>query len=67
MKQKTLPVFCNVGVFRIVLDIFQNNLDEFKDLLPMLGGFHMAKTVLHTIGKHVKGSGLDHILEYTEV
>ena len=44
------------GVFRIVLDIFLNNLDEFKDPLPMLGGFHMAKAVLHAIGKCVKGS-----------
>ena len=66
LKQKTLPVFCDEGVFRIVLDIFINNLDEFKDLLPMLRGFHMAKAVLHAVRKYVKGSGLDDILKYTK-
>ena len=49
------------------LDIFFNNLDGFKDLLPMLGGFHMVKAALHAIGKYVKGSGLDDILKYTNV
>ena len=33
LKQKALPVFCDQGVFRIILDIFLNNLDVFKDLL----------------------------------
>ena len=33
LKQKTLPVFNDEGVFRIILDIFLNNLDVFKDLL----------------------------------
>ena len=42
-----------------------NNLDEFKDLLPMLRGFYMVKAVLHTIRKYIKGSGLDDILKYT--
>ena len=53
LKQKTLPVFCDEGVFRIVFDLFRNNLDEFKDLLTMVGGFHMDKAVLHAIGKYV--------------
>ena len=51
LKQKTLRVFCGEGVFRIVVDIFLNNLDDFKDLLPMLRGFHMTKGVLHAIRK----------------
>ena len=67
MKQKTVPVFCDEGVFRIVLDIFLNNLVEFKDILPMLEGFHMAITVLYATGKYVKGSGLEDILKYTKV
>ena len=66
LKQKTLPVFCDEGVFRLVLDIFINNLDEFKDLLPLLRGFHMAKAVLHAVGKYVKGSILDDIIKYTK-
>ena len=67
MKQKKIPVFCDEGVFRIVLDISLNDLDEFKDLLPMLEGFHKAITVLYATGKHVQGSGLDDILKYTKV
>ena len=59
LKQKTLSVFCDEGVFRIVLDIFMNDLDEFKDLLPMLRGFHMAKAVLHAIRKYAKGYFLE--------
>ena len=65
LKQETFPVFCDEGVFRIVLDIFMNNLDEFNDLLPMLRGFYMVKAVLHAIRKYIKGSGLDDILKYT--
>ena len=65
LKQKTFPVFCDEGVLRIVLDIFMNNLDGFKDLLPMLRRFYMAKAVLHAIIKYVKGSGLD-ILKHTK-
>ena len=64
---KTLLVFCDEGVFRIVLDIFPNNLDGFKNLLPTLRGFHTAKAVLHAIGKYVNGSGLGDISKYTKV
>ena len=32
LKQKTLSVFCDEGVFRIVLDIFLNNLNDFKTI-----------------------------------
>ena len=49
------------------LDIFFSNLDGFKDLLPMLGGFHMVKAAWHAIGKYVKESGLDDILKYAKV
>ena len=66
LKQKALPVFWDEGTFRIVLDIFMNNLDEFKDLLPILRGFYMAKTVLHAIKKYVKGSGFGDILKYAK-
>ena len=33
----------------------------------MLGGFHMAKCVLHCIGKFIKGSGLDDVLIETRI
>ena len=65
LRQKSSLAFCDEGIFRIVLDIFLNNLDEFKDLLPILRGFHLTKTVLHAIGRYVKESGLDDILKHT--
>ena len=62
LKQKTLPVFCDEGVFRIFVDIYLANPVEFDCLLPMLGSFHMAKIALGAAGKYVKGSGLDDAL-----
>ena len=59
LQQSILPVYCDEGVFRIVLDIFLNRPDEFPCLLPMLGGFHMAKCALHCIWKYISGSGLE--------
>ena len=41
--------------------------EEFKDLLPMLGGFHMAKCVQRCIGKYIKGTGLEDVLVETGV
>ena len=40
LKQKSLPVFADEGVFRIMLDIYLKCPDTFSDLVPMLGGFH---------------------------
>ena len=59
LEQDAFPVFCDEGVFRIVLNIYLKKQDEFSNLIPMLGGFHMVKCVLHCIGKFMKGSGLD--------
>ena len=57
LDQNTIPVFCDEGVFRLVLNIFLKKQSEFKCLIPMLGGFHMAKCVLHCIGKYLNGYG----------
>ena len=57
--QNAIPVFCDEGVFRLVLNIFLKKQSEFKCLIPMLGGFHMAKCVLHCIGKYLNGCGLE--------
>ena len=60
-------MFCDEGVFRIALDIYLDRHAEFHDLLPMLGGFHMAKIVLGAIGKYVNGCGLEDALIETNV
>ena len=59
LDQNAIPVFCDEGVFRLVLNIFLKKQSEFKCLIPMLGGFHMAKCVLHCIGKYLNGCGLE--------
>ena len=43
LKQKSLPIFCDEGVFRLVLNIYLKRPEESKKLVPMLGGFHTAK------------------------
>ena len=42
LKQKSLPIFYDEGVFRLVLNIYLKCPEEFKTLMPMLGGFHTA-------------------------
>ena len=59
LDQNAIPVFCDEGVFRLVLNIFLKKQSEFKCLIPMLGGFHMAKCVLHCIGKYLNGCELE--------
>ena len=55
------------GFFRIMLDIYLKCPYEFSDLVPMLGGFHMAKFVRRCIGKCIKDTGLEDTLVDTGV
>ena len=59
LDQNALAIFCDEGVYRIFVDIYLKCPNEFKMLVPCLGGFHMAKYVQHCIGKCIRGSGLD--------
>ena len=59
LDKNAIPVFCDEGVFRLVLNIFLKKQSEFKCLIPVLGGFHMAKCVLHCIGKYLNGCELE--------
>ena len=67
LEQDTLPVLCNEGVFRTVLNIYLKKQDEFYNLILMLGGIHTARYVLHCIGKFIKRSRLDDVLIEIEV
>ena len=66
LHQKALPIFCDEGVYRIVVDIYLKCLNEFRMLVSCLGGFHMTKCVQHCIGKYIRGSGLDDALMETQ-
>ena len=67
LKQQSFPVSCDEGVFRIMLDVYLKCPEKFKDLVPMLGGFHMAKCVQRYIGKYVQGTGLEDALVETGI
>ena len=66
-NQDALPVFCDEGVFRILVDIYLQRKDEFHMLIPMLGAFHTAKCVEHCIGKYIQGCGIEESLRQTKV
>ena len=57
-----MPIFSDEGVFHIVIDVLMNEPDNFKDLFPMLGTFHMAQVLLRCAGRYITGSGLDDAL-----
>ena len=67
LDQKSLPVFRDEGVFHIVLVIYLKCPNKFNGLIPMLGGFHMAKCAQHCIGKYIKGTGLEDCLVETGI
>ena len=51
LQQHCLPVFCDEGVYCIVTEIFLKQPEHFRNLVPMMGGFHMAKAAMHCLGK----------------
>ena len=62
LDQPSVPLFCDEGVYRIIADIYLQRKEVFKNLVPMLGGFHMGKAVKHCIGKIMRGSGIEDAL-----
>ena len=60
-------MLCDEGVYCIVADIILKHPEEFKNLFPMMGGFHMAKVAMHCIGKYLKGCGIEDALVETSV
>ena len=52
LDQEALPLFCDEGVFRIVLDINLQKKYEFCNI-PMLGDLYTAKYVEYCIGKYI--------------
>ena len=67
LDQRALPIFCDEGIYRTVVDVYLKCPNEFKMLVPCLGDFHMAKCVQHCIEQYIQGSGLDEALMETQV
>ena len=59
LAQPTLPVVCDEGVFRLVIQIYLERPSFFDNIFPMLGHFHMAKAALRCAGQYLRGSGLE--------
>ena len=67
LDQETQPLFCDEGVFRIVLDIYLQKKFEFCNIIPVLEGFHTAEYVEHCIGKYIQGSCIEESLRQTQL
>ena len=67
LDQNILPLYCDEGVFRIVMDIYLQRHNQFQNLIPMLGIFHTAKCFEHCIDKYIDKTGIDNCLSQTKV
>ena len=66
LQQHFLPVFCDEGVYCIVTENFLKQPEHFRNLVPLMGGFHMAKAVMHCVGKYFRGNGMEDAFVETE-
>ena len=67
LDQNIIPVYCDEGVFRILIDIHLQRQNQFKVLIPMPGSFHTAKCLEHCIRKYIEETGIDDCLSKTKV
>ena len=54
LNQESLPVFCEEGLYRIVINIDLQISLEFENIVPLLGEFHIVSAVKRCIGKFIK-------------
>ena len=59
LDQDEFPLYADEKVYCMVKEIQLRRPNEFSSLIPMLGTFHMIKTVLKCIGKSLQGSGAE--------
>ena len=67
LKQDVFPLFCNEGVFRMLVDIFLQKQDQFQNLIQTLGDFCTAKCLKHGIGLYIRRSALEESLRQTPI
>ena len=61
-EEKSMPFLQLVGdqpVYALILEVKNENPKDFKNILPILGGFHTQGAFMATIYRRVKGSGLE--------
>ena len=52
----------DLSITKIANKIQNEELDEFKDVFIMLGGFHVEGSIFSAIGKLIEGSGGSYLL-----
>ena len=57
LKQDSIAIVCDEGVYHTVVDIVMSEPATFADLFPMLGMFHFTKVLLRCAGRYIGGSG----------
>ena len=67
LDKKILTMYCDEGVFRIVIDIYLQRQNQFQNFIPMLGSFRTAKCLEHCIGKYIHDTGIHNCLSQTKV
>ena len=61
------PVYCDKGLFRILIVIFLLRQNQFKALIPILGSLHIEKYFEHCIGKNIEETEIDDCLSQAKV
>ena len=59
LKQKTLPIFCDEGVYQYTTQIYLHKPELFDDILVLMGAFHTAKAAMKCAGKFLRGCGVE--------
>ena len=62
LNQSVIPVWADEAVYEHLVELFLNEPDNFKDILPLMGPFHWTRVLLKCQGKYLRGSGVDDAL-----
>lgn len=70
MRQKNIPfsfLFGDLPTCKTITQLKAENLEMFKDIIPILGPFHQLMSYIYAIYKRFKGSGMADTLVTAEV
>ena len=67
---KEMPFIQLVGdqpVYALILELKNENPEKYKNILPVMGGFHVQGTFMSTINKRFKGSGIFQLVHASDL
>ena len=62
LNQLTMPVWCDEGVFDILIDVILSNPAQFSHIFAVISPFHWSKIIQKCCGKFLRGAGLEDAL-----